>query len=328
MSDPSLLADITAEAERIRRDGTLPPGYEGELRAAFDEIAADPAALEQEAAALRAALVAPGPPPSRAGRLLGGAARLARRRAGALRHRVGPPLRSLERRAVERAADLGARLGTHTQLLAERGRALPAGSPRAARLWRAVTGESGTGEELTTPVSLRISPAGRLGDDALNGFLTARLAEGAPGPLLNVESGDGSLVRRLAGEGREATGCDPRHGEGACRKSALAAVAALAPGSTAAIVLAGGAGRLSGPAARAMARLVADRLAPGGVVVVLSETPGWRAANDPVAADLSGSHPLHAVTWRYLFARAGLGRISSCDSGDGSAFAVAAVRPV
>jgi hypothetical protein len=337
VTDPSLLSDIRSEAERIRTDGTLPVGFEDDMRARFDAIAADPGALDTEVArrASRAAQHAgPGrsaPARSVPRRALGKAARVSKRVAGAGRRRMGPRVRSVERLSVEALGRLSESASTEAQVVSDRARRVVAGSLAERGFARASAARAphgpAAGTAGLTPKALRLGPGGELGDGEVDRLLIERLGPLRGRSVLHAECGDGSLVRRLRALGVEASGSDARRGEGAERRGALEALAHKQKASLGGIVLSGVTDRVTPSSARAMARLASTRLEGTGVVVVLSRNPAPLNLSDPVAADLSSGRSLHPVTWCHLFARLGFEDITVRESDDGSAYAVAATRP-
>ncbi len=324
---PTLFGEISTEADRIRADGTLPAGYEAELRGAFEDIAADPHALEAEVAR-QASLAARSGARSAtmAHRAAGKAMRVTRRAAGAARRRAGPHLRTVERRGVERASRSLEVAAAGLQVVADRGRRLAAGTLAERGIARA-SGEAGLGlPAFAAPAALRVDAAGRLGDADLDRFVAARFT-GRRGPVLHAECGDGRLVARLREAGVDIRGVDPRLADREQRRGALEALAGAEKASLSGILLSGTTDRVTPGSARALARLAATRLAPGGALVLLSAAPGPRDESDPVLSDLSRGRPLHPVTWCHLLARLGLEEISVRETAGGDAYAVAAVRP-
>lgn len=311
MTAVGLAAEIEQEAERIRTDGSLPPGFEESIRERFETIASDPGALEAEVAAAGGPQGV-GPAPTRG-------ARLARRALRRLRRKVGPRLRALERAAIGRAGRLGATAEAMGEVAAERVRA-----SRLGALSARVSARLGGGHlDLAGPArSVRVSSDGLLGDEVVDRFLLERLSGLPPGELLVAEAPDGALAARLEASGLTAAPRGRRLAPGA-----LVALARTGRGRLAALVVAGAPDRVTPRSARALVRLTADRLTPGGVVVVLSSHPDPLLAADPVRADLSVGRPLHPATWCHLFAQAGLGEVAVRDSADGSGYAVAARRP-
>ncbi|MHB8243803.1 MAG: class I SAM-dependent methyltransferase [Acidimicrobiales bacterium] len=335
MTDQELLAGIYSEAERIREDGTLPVGFEKAITAKFELIAADPQGLEAEL--VRRAAESGASPDARGGqsesatqlsrRAIAKAARFSRRAVGAARRKVGPTLRVLERRSIEAAGRMADAVAVDTQVASDRARRITAGTIVERGLTRALAGATSgrTWSGGSVPRSLRLSAEGEIGDGKLDRFVVERL-KGVSLPVLHTESGDGSLVERLRALGLDASGADPREGGSDGRRGPLEALAAVPRGSLGAVVLSGVTDRLRPSSAHVLVRLISTRLAPEGVVVVLSANPDSAMASDPVGADLAAGRPLHPVTWCHLFARAALEKIAVRESEDSTAYAVAAVR--
>ncbi len=299
MTEPELLAEIEAEAERIRHDGSLPPGFEASVAATFATLAADPAALEREARG------ADGPPLARAG----GAVKQRARRL------VGPPLRTLQRKSLERLVLV--RDATAARRLAAAEQAGPMRGRLGAAARRAV-GAPGRPVAGPLPPALVSDETGRLGDAGLEAFIFSSLSELPAGPVLVLEGGQEFIGRRLATK----LAVSPKGHLGGIFAPLLDCPASSLGG----ILLSGRSA--GGWQARLLARLVAARLVPGGSVVVVSDEPSWRASNDPVTADLVSTGPVNSGTWLYLLAAAGLeaGRVET--AGDATAYAVSARRPL
>lgn len=302
MNEAEVRDEIAAEAERIRTDGSLPPGFEEKVAATFAAIAADPAALEKEAATGGA------PPPAGPSGMLQSLKTKAKAR-------VGPKARVLQRTSRQKTENLLDTIATRRLVLSDR--AISGASKfvpgRAALRLLGV----GRPPALLLPPALQATESGRLADDSLDSFLLAALGDLPAGPVLLVDGGEDELRRRvgsvvtLAEGGRSAGGFASLS---TWKSRSLAAVVLLAVG-------------LDGPGARLLVSLLASRLQPGAAVVILSEEPGWREETDPVEADLSAGHPLNAVTWLYLFASCGLEGGKLQGSADGSAYAVTARLP-
>lgn len=339
MTDPELSSSIRSEAERIRTDGSLPAGFEADLQERFEKIAADPAALEAE---VERRLTAGDQPTKPAGasdgqvaparsiprRALGKAARVSRRAAGVGRQRLGPKIRTAERRTIEVVGTLGERASTRVQIASDRARRVAAGSLAERGLARTAAARGAPNPRATgfLPKSIRFGPTGELGDEDLDRFFMERLEAVGTRRVVHAECGDGSLVRRLQTLGLDASGADARNGEGAGRRGALEALAHEPRASLGGIVLTGVTGRVTSASARALASVAATRLGPAGVVVVMSANPGPLSHSDPIAADLSIGRPLHPVTWCHLLARLGFEDIAVRESRDGSAYVVVATR--
>lgn len=299
MSEPDLLAEIAAEAERIRSDGTLPPGFEDEIAATFAALAADPAALEREARAAGSSPVE---------RLRGGLDRRARQL-------VGPPIRSLQRKSFEKM--VAVRDASAVRRLAAREQAGPL-LARMGALTRRALGAAGRAPVAPLPPALSHDEAGRLVDGGLEEFILDSLAGIPAGPLLVLEGEQGFIGRRLATRFTLSPA-----GQGGGLFGPLRRCSA---GSLAGIVLSGR--EAGGFEARLLARLVASRLRSGGSAVVVSDEPSWRARTDPVSADLVATGPINSGTWVYLLSAAGLEGARVRQSEDRSCYAVAARRPL
>jgi hypothetical protein len=303
VSGPGLLEEIRAEAERIRADGTLPAGFEEKLRDDFARLCADPAGLEARAQRRTAPGTAENVPATPISRL--------RRR---LRRLVGPPLRRLQRRGLERAGQLSSRVTARRLAFSERSRAFQQRPGAVGAVIRAVVGSSGQRGELAFPPALLVT-GGELADSVIDNFLLAQLTERPAGPTLVIELPGATLQRRLSGV------VEPS--QLASATSVFGPLLAAKKRSLAAVVVEAAAGDLGGVRAEAFVRLAASRLLPSGRLVVLSETPGWRRSFDPLAADFSSFQPASAQTWCFLFASNGLADAKSTQSTDGSAYAAA-----
>jgi hypothetical protein len=156
-----------------------------------------------------------------------------------------------------------------------------------------------------------VTVAGAL-DPALWSSVVLGALEGVTGRVLHAECGDGELVAALAAAGLDAYGVDPV--EQASRPDlelradeVLDHLQALPDGALAGLVLSGAVDRLPAGALVDLAGLAAEKVAPGGVVVVLGADPrGWERTTSPVVTDLSPGRPLHSDTWCHLLAGRGL----------------------
>jgi len=134
--------------------------------------------------------------------------------------------------------------------------------------------------------------------------------KGAPGRILHAACGDGWLVRRLGAEGLDAFGVDPRPGlleraevDGTDLRQERPAdqLRATASAALGGLVLTGVVDGMAEGERQALLDLVADRLAPGAVLVVHSLSPAAWAEDDlPADADLAPGHPLRAATWAHV----------------------------
>jgi SAM-dependent methyltransferase len=189
-------------------------------------------------------------------------------------------------------------------------RAAPPGAgspPRAWHVARCAACRAGTTQPWPTPAELAAAypeayrPAGGRfggpGDRLLartRGLLARRIALIAPpGPVLDVGAGDGSLLRALRARGRDVLGLE--RGDAAAHADVPMRDAAVAdlPGDWAAIVFWHALEHLPAPAAELAA--AAERLAPGGVLVIAVPNPDSLQAHvfgaDWLALDL----PRHLV---------------------------------
>jgi len=138
---------------------------------------------------------------------------------------------------------------------------------------------------------------------------------GVPGRTLHAACGDGWLVRAVGAAGGDPYGVDPRRdlieqgrrGATDLRAGDVAAhLRAVAPGALGAVILSGVVEGMAGGERSQLLQLVADGLAPAGVLVVHSVTASWWHGDDaPAAADLAPGRPLRAATWRQLLSGSG-----------------------
>lgn len=139
---------------------------------------------------------------------------------------------------------------------------------------------------------------------------------GTGAPVLHAECGDGALVEALRARGTAASGAEPRgplvwaaaeRGVRVALEGAREQVAAAERGSLGGLVLSGIVDRAPLEDLVELVGIAAERLSPGGALVVLSASPdqpavGWGA----VARDLLPGRPLHPETWPLLLEGAGL----------------------
>ena len=135
------------------------------------------------------------------------------------------------------------------------------------------------------------------------------------GRVLHAECGRGSLIGPLRAAGVDAYGVDPRPalvdaavaaGHDAFPDEVVAHLEAAAEGSLGGLVLSGCVDRLPLPQQRRLVELAANRLASGGVVIVIGTSPdSWRRTTAELEADLAPGRPLHASTWAHLLERQG-----------------------
>ena len=141
------------------------------------------------------------------------------------------------------------------------------------------------------------------------------------GDVLHGECGDGRLVESLCSAGLAALGVEPRGSlawDASRRRVPVrlagvgAHLAATDPGALGGIVLSGIVDRSPVEDLVALLGTAVDRLAPGGILVVIGSGPdeavsGWPA----VARDLLPGRPLHPETWGFLMVRAGLSGVGA-----------------
>ncbi|PZS19171.1 MAG: hypothetical protein DLM54_07460 [Acidimicrobiales bacterium] len=141
------------------------------------------------------------------------------------------------------------------------------------------------------------------------------------GRVLHAECASGGLVAALAADGIDAYGVDPRAalldlpsalGLDVRREDVLEHLRAVAVGSLAGLVLSGCVDYLSVREQRALADLAFDRLAPGGLVVIIGIMPNaWAHSTAVVEVDLAPGRPLHPETWCHLLERRGFDDIEA-----------------
>ncbi len=138
---------------------------------------------------------------------------------------------------------------------------------------------------------------------------------GAPGRVLHGACGDGWLVRRLAAEGVDAYGIDPRRGrvdEAALDGTDLRQEAvsdhlrATEPAALGGVVLTGIVDGMGAGEREQLLELLSDRLAPDGTLVIHSCSPAaWGGDDLPPEADLAVGRPLRGATWPPVLAALG-----------------------
>lgn len=161
--------------------------------------------------------------------------------------------------------------------------------------------------------------------------LVAAMA-GVPGPVLHAEALDGATVAALAEGGVAAYGVDPDDWDPPAGAPAVDVrtdgvrdhLRALPEGALGGVVLTGVVDRWRPGALLELVGLARTRLAPGGALVVLAHTPAAWAGAGPVA-DLSEGRPWAPATWVAVLDRLAL-RHEGTSEGDGG-YAVTARRP-
>jgi hypothetical protein len=323
-----VVAEIEEQVRQLRATGKVAPGLEDQLDECFEQVAEQCLAAGDEPANLD---------PRKGGGVAAGGrlGQLHRRSTAVARRRFGPAFRRLERRAALRTARAGEAAATQVHVAADRLERIAARSPLASRALstaRPCVPQASS----ASPIQPRVE--GPLFDwvlDKLSREVDRDRATDATRMVVHAECSDGRVVEALVARGIDARGADPHRPARANGNTNIVAAGALeylgaTPSDTLdGILLTGVVDRLRPGAARALAELVASRLAPGGVVVLVSARPEAAAAVDPVASDLAPGRPVNPVTWCHLFARYGLSGLSVFDA-EGSepdVFAVCAGRP-
>ena len=155
------------------------------------------------------------------------------------------------------------------------------------------------------------------------------------GRIVHAASGDGWLVRQINAAGGDAYGVDPRPdlvAEGVLTVSDLRGedvadhLRAVAPAGLGAIVLSGVVDGMASGERTQLLHLIANTLAPGGVLVVHSLSRStWDAADAPYEADLAPGRPLRPETWKHLLDQSGY-RTTVTIGPDDADYLVTAVR--
>ncbi len=158
--------------------------------------------------------------------------------------------------------------------------------------------------------------------------------KGAPGRVLHAASGDGWLVRALVDVGVDAYGTDPRPGRADaaaaggldCRDEGLIEhLRATGPAALGAVVVSGLVEGMGAGQRDQLLELAADRLAPGGLLLLHSVAPAaWADEDLGPEADLAPGRPLRPATWVYLLDARGY-EVSHSIAPDGRDYLVSAV---
>jgi SAM-dependent methyltransferase len=164
----------------------------------------------------------------------------------------------------------------------------------------------------------------------------AKACQSAKGRILHAACGNGWLVRALVERGIDAYGIDPRPGrvdraelDGSdLREEGVADhLAAIAPAGLGGIVLSGVVDGMMAGERRQLLDLVTDRLAPDGVLLVHSVSPGaWGSASLPPEADLASGRPLQPATWVHLLGEIGFEAESRTSPDDADYLVTARLR--
>lgn len=165
--------------------------------------------------------------------------------------------------------------------------------------------------ELPTPdlTGLVESLTGRAIPDAVISDVV-ELFDQRQGRVAHLGASDDSLLAKLIDSGVDAYGVAPAGGGGLKieirAEDPMQHLSDLAPNSLSGAVVSGITETASTPERVELCRLVADRVAPGGrIVLVSADVSTWADEVGPVIADLVAPGPLHAQTWIHLLAGAG-----------------------
>jgi len=130
------------------------------------------------------------------------------------------------------------------------------------------------------------------------------------GRVAHLGASDDSLLEKLIASGVDAYGVDPAGGGGLeieiRADDPMQHLRDLTTNSLGGAVVSGITESESTPARVELCSLLADRIAPGGRIVLISADPTtWVEEVGPVVADLVAPGPLHAQTWVHLLSGAG-----------------------
>jgi hypothetical protein len=276
-----LLDEINDEVRRRRETGDIPPDLERELDLVFARFApvdALEADFEQVLARAEQATFIDTVAPVESSRP------------------VVPYFKKVVRKIV----------GWYLRYVAHQTTAFAHAITRAVRL----LGERVDALEEASPLAVPASDPAAPPNPRWTPFIVERVA-GAPGRVAHADAADGSLVRALVEAGVDAYGIDPRPRPEAAdtevrEDEAIVHLRALPDGALGGLVLTGCVERLPVGALVKLADLAAAKLAPGGVVVVVSVDPRWWIVNvDDVNVDLAPGRPLRRTTWERLFGERG-----------------------
>lgn len=307
MTDP-VVADIEAEAARQRASGRVPEHYEEDLDARFAALVPvpDPRRPLERSVARVGELAHIDRQVPVASRLAAGswAKRLVRRA-------VGWYVRYFVDQVAEFAAAVAGALGQVEADLGDLRGAVPAETAPVTGAGTAASPAPGSSAGRVVPQEPGAAPWWwRLVAQA------AKPAATAPsGPLVHGACGPGLLLASLVSTGVAAYGVDPdpdavgratAGGADARVEDLVDHLAAVAPGTLAAVVVEAVCETATPATCERLAELATRAVGPGGFVAVASRTPqAWSRSAPPVVADLAPGRPLHADTWAHLFARLG-----------------------
>lgn len=295
-----LLAEIEAEARRLRESGEVDEALLDEMERVFESLVPDETGERDFASALdraeRESLIDVHPPAD--SRVPGGA-----------------PVKRAIKKLVLWYVDFVA--GQVTNLAGSLTRAVRLLGGRVDDLDDRVERLRRDHESLRAEVRARATEitGHSTGADPSPGWADAiveRLA-GVEGRVLHAECGDGDLLKRLADAGTDAYGADPRAIETSDETLDVRAATALdhlevvGEETLGAVVLSGFVDRVTlGERVETLGR-VAEALAPGGRLLVVGTDPAtWADQRSVLEVDLAPGRPLHAETWGALLAAAGL----------------------
>ncbi len=308
MTDPSaapdavghdrLIAEIEAEARRLRESGEVDETLLEELERVFESLVPDETGERDFESALdraeRESLIDVHPPAD--SRMPGGA-----------------PVKRAIKKLVLWYMDFVA--GQVTNLAGSLTRAVRLLGGRVDDIDRRLEQLREEHERLRSDVRARAAElnVGSTGVDPSGAWfdVIAEQLAGADGRLLHAECGGGDLVKRLIDAGFDAYGADPAADGGAGdtdvrQATALDHLDVVAPGSLAGVILSGFVDRVTlGERVAAMAR-AAEALQDGGRLLLVGTDPlVWAEQRSVLEVDLSPGQPLHPETWGALLAAAG-----------------------
>ncbi len=145
------------------------------------------------------------------------------------------------------------------------------------------------------------------GDGAWWAPRVIEILRGSDGRILHAAAADGWLVRRLAAEGVDAYGVEPREaridrsgieGLDLREQPLLDHLRAVAPDALGGLVLTGVVDGMTAAERDATLRLAARAVADGGHAILHTLSPaGWGSDDAPVEADLASGRPLRPRSW-------------------------------
>lgn len=142
--------------------------------------------------------------------------------------------------------------------------------------------------------------------------LVVEKTQGVPGRVVHAEAGDGALLTALSAAGVDAYGVDPFERPELVNlevrdDEVLVHLRALPEGVLGGVVLSGCVDRLPVGAQVQLADLAVAKVAPGGVVVVISRDPrSWEGDDPNRLVDLAPGRPLRSETWSHLLDERGM----------------------